>query len=185
MLAETRYTKSGDVNIAYQLLGKGPRDLVLVPGWVSNIDVFWEEPSLARFLTRLASFSRLILFDKRELARFRGHEIDTAGDGFLASFDGPARAVRCACAISDSVHALGIEVRAGVHTGECEIMGDKLGGISVHIGARVAALARPGEVLVSATVKDLVAGSALCFRDRGIQSLKGVPGDWRLYSVDR
>jgi len=441
MLTETRYAKSGDVSIAYQLLGKGPPDLVLVPGWVSNIDVFWEEPTLARFLTRLASFSRLILFDKRgtglsdrvadmpslevrmddvravmdvvgsefaalfgyseggtmcalfaathpsrtsalimsgafarrtwapdypwgrteeqqqafldqverewggpvgidvrapsmaqderfrqwwarflrasaspaaaamlvrmnaeidirqllpaiqvptlilhsvndrvidmgvarymaariprsklvelhgtdhlpwgddsdaildeieefltgvrrsaehdrvlatvlftdivgatekaaslgdrrwgdlldnhhalvrrELARFRGREIDTAGDGFLATFDGPARAVRCACAISDSVQSLGIEVRAGLHTGECEIMGDKLGGISVHIGARVAALARPGEVLVSATVKDLVAGSALSFQDRGIQSLKGVPGDWRLFAVDR
>ena len=441
MLTETRYAKSGDVSIAYQLLGKGPPDLVLVPGWVSNIDVFWEEPTLARFLTRLASFSRLILFDKRgtglsdrvadmpslevrmddvravmdvvgsefaalfgyseggtmcalfaathpsrtsalimsgafarrtwapdypwgrteeqqqafldqverewggpvgidvrapsmaqderfrqwwarflrasaspaaaamlvrmnaeidirqllpaiqvptlilhsvndrvidmgvarymaariprsklvelhgtdhlpwgddsdaildeieefltgvrrsaehdrvlatvlftdivgatekaaslgdrrwgdlldnhhalvrrELARFRGREIDTASDGFLATFDGPARAVRCACAISDSVQSLGIEVRAGLHTGECEIMGDKLGGISVHIGARVAALARPGEVLVSATVKDLVAGSALSFQDRGIQSLKGVPGDWRLFAVDR
>ena len=441
MLTETRYAKSGDVSIAYQLLGKGPPDLVLVPGWVSNIDVFWEEPTLARFLTRLASFSRLILFDKRgtglsdrvadmpslevrmddvravmdvvgsefaalfgyseggtmcalfaathpsrtsalimsgafarrtwapdypwgrteeqqqafldqverewggpvgidvrapsmaqderfrqwwarllrasaspaaaatlvrmnaeidirqllpaiqvptlilhsvndrvidmgaarymaaripgsklvelhgtdhlpwgddsdaildeieefltgvrrsaehdrvlatvlftdivgatekaaslgdrrwgdlldnhhalvrrELARFRGREIDTAGDGFLATFDGPARAVRCACAISDSVQSLGIEVRAGLHTGECEVMGDKLGGISVHIGARVAALARPGEVLVSTTVKDLVAGSALSFQDRGIQSLKGVPGDWRLFAVDR
>jgi class 3 adenylate cyclase len=122
---------------------------------------------------------------RRELARFRGREIDTAGDGFLATFDGPARAVRCACAISDSVQSLGIDVRAGLHTGECEIMGDKLGGISVHIGARVAALARPGEVLVSATVKDLVAGSALSFQDRGIQSLKGVPGDWRLFAVDR
>jgi class 3 adenylate cyclase len=122
---------------------------------------------------------------RRELARFRGREIDTAGDGFLATFDGPARAVRCACAISDSVQSLGIEVRAGLHTGECEVMGDKLGGISVHIGARVAALARPGEVLVSATVKDLVAGSALSFQDRGIQSLKGVPGDWRLFAVDR
>lgn len=122
---------------------------------------------------------------RRELARYRGREIDTAGDGFLATFDGPARAVRCACAISDSVQSLGIEVRAGLHTGECEVMGDKLGGISVHIGARVAALARPSEVLVSTTVKDLVAGSALSFQDRGIQSLKGVPGDWRLFAVDR
>lgn len=440
MMTETRYAKSGDVSIAYQLVGKGPPDLVLVPGWVSNIDVFWEEPTLARFLTRLASFSRLILFDKRgtglsdrvadmpslevrmddvravmdvvgsefaalfgyseggtmcalfaathpsrtsalimngafarrtwapdypwgrteeqqqafldqverewggpvgidvrapsmaqderfrqwwarllrasaspaaaatlvrmnaeidirqllpaiqvptlilhsvndrvidmgvarymaaripgsklvelhgtdhlpwgddsdaildeieefltgvrrsaehdrvlatvlftdivgatekaaslgdrrwgdlldnhnalvrrELARFRGREIDTTGDGFLATFDGPARAVRCACAISDSVQSLGIEVRAGLHTGECEVMGDNLGGISVHIGARIAALARPGEVLVSTTVKDLVAGSALSFQDRGIHSLKGVPGDWRLFAVD-
>jgi class 3 adenylate cyclase len=441
MLPETRYARSGDVNVAYQVLGKGPPDLVVVPGWVSNIDFSWDEPALARFLTRLASFSRLILFDKRgtglsdrvtdmpslevrmddvwavmhavgsevaalfgyseggtmcalfaatypgqtsalimsgafarrkwapdypwgqteeqiqsalnqverewggpvkidahapsmakderfrewwarrlrasaspasaatllrmnaeidirhvlpairvptlilhnvhdrvidigatrhmaaripgaklvelpgtdhipwgdnsdaildeieefltgvrhspeydrvlatvlitdivgstdkaaslgdrrwsdlldchhasvrrELARFRGREIGTAGDGFLAAFDGPARAVRCACAISDSIQSLGIEVRAGLHTGECEVIGDNLRGIAVHIGARVAALARPGEVLVSATVKDLVAGSALSFQDRGIHSLKGVPGDWRLFAVDR
>jgi pimeloyl-ACP methyl ester carboxylesterase len=441
MLPRTRYAKSGAINIAYQVIGTGPPDLVLVPGWVSNIDCFWEEPGFARFLTRLASFSRLILFDKRgtglsdrvadlpgleermddvravmdaagseraalfgyseggpmctlfaatypqrtsalimagsyarrlsapdypwgmndeqlrafceaverdwggnvamdvraptmvhderfrqwwerylrmsaspaaaaaltrmnaqidirdllpvirtptlilhsvndrtvdvggsrymaeripgaklvelrgadhlpwlsdgdailgeieefvtgarraqepdrvlatvlftdivgatekaaglgdrrwhdlldshhalvrrELAGFRGREIDTAGDGFLATFDGPARAVRCACAISDKVRALGLEVRAGLHTGECEVMGDKLGGIAVHIGARVAALARPGEVLVSTTVKDLVAGSGLSFQDRGAQQLKGVPGDWRLFAVER
>jgi pimeloyl-ACP methyl ester carboxylesterase len=438
---ETRYAKSGDVNIAYQVLGDGPRDLVLVPGWLSNIEVFWEEPSLARFLERLASFSRLILFDKRgtglsdrigdvpslevrmddvravmdtvgseraalfgfseggsmcalfaatypsrttalivdgsyarrtwspdypwgmriedapaylarverewggpfgidvrcpsvaddprfrqwwsrflrmsaspraavalaamnmeidirhllpairvptlvlhgvndrtvdvangrylaehiagakfvelhgpdhvpylsdaeviageieefltgtrhsaepdrvlatvlftdivgatecaavlgdrrwrdllsgyhtlvrgELVRFRGREIDTAGDGFLAAFDGPARAVRCASAIVAGVRALGIEVRAGLHTGECEVMGEKVGGIAVHIGARVAALAAPNEVLVSSTVRDLVAGSGLTFRDRGPQPLKGVPGEWRLFAVGR
>lgn len=441
MPPETRYAKSGDVNIAYQVVGKGPLDLVLVPGWVSNIDVFWEEPALDRFLTRLSTFSRLILFDKRgtglsdrvadmpslevrmddvravmdhvgseraalfgyseggtmcalfaatfptrtsalilngayarrpwtpdhpwgptaeqndalldqvqrewggpvridvnapsmaqderyrqwyarllrssaspaaaalllrmsaeidirsllaairvptlllhsvndrlmdvgtsrymaeriggaklvelrgidhipwgcdadaildeieefltgvrrgpeldrvlatvlftdivgatekattlgdrrwrdlldvhhasvrrELARFRGREIDTAGDGFFATFDGPARAVRCACAISDAVRSLGIEVRAGLHTGECEVMGDKVGGIAVHIGARIAAHANAGEVLVSHTVKDLVAGSGLSFRDRGAQSLKGVPGDWHLFAVER
>ena len=441
MPPETRYAKSGDINIAYQVVGSGPRDLVLVPGWVSNLDVSWEEPTLARFLSRLASFSRLIVFDKRgtglsdrvaemptlevrmddvravmdavgsvraalygyseggamcalfavtyptrtsalimggayarltrtpdypwgptaeqfeatveqierewggpvgvdmrapsmakderfrqwwgrllrgsaspaggaalmrmsahldirhilpsirvptlimhsindqiidveasrymaeripgaklvelsgvdhspylsdaevitdeieefltgvrtrsepdrvlatvlftdivgatenaanlgdrrwhdlldahhalvrrELASFRGREIDTAGDGFLAAFDGPARAVRCACAISNGVHSLGIEVRAGVHTGECEVMGDKLGGIAVHIGARVAALAGPGEVLVSSTVKDLVAGSGLSFQDWGTRPLKGVPGDWHLYVVER
>jgi pimeloyl-ACP methyl ester carboxylesterase len=441
MLPRTRYAKSGAINIAYQVIGTAPPDLVLVPGWVSNIDCFWEEPAFARFLTRLASFSRLILFDKRgtglsdrvadlpgleermddvravmdaagskraalfgyseggpmcalfaatypqrtsalimagsyarrlstpdypwglndeqirafceaferdwggdvlldvraptmvhderfrqwwerylrmsaspaaaialvrmnaqidirdllpvirtptlilhsvndrtvdvrnsrymaeripgakivelpggdhlpwlsdgdailgeieefvtgvrrvqesdrvlvtvlftdivgatekaaglgdrrwhdlldshhtlvrrELAGYRGREIDTAGDGFLAAFDGPARAVRCACAISDKVRALGLEVRAGLHTGECEVMGDKLGGIAVHIGARVAALAKPGEVLVSTTVKDLVAGSGLSFQDRGAQQLKGVPGDWRLFAVER
>ena len=95
-----------------------------------------------------------------------------------------ARAVRCACTISDAVRSLGIEVRAGLHTGECEVMGEKLGGISVHIGARVAALAGPGEVLVSSTVKDLVAGSGLAFRDRGIEHLKGVPGEWRLFAVE-
>lgn len=440
-LPETRYAKSGDVNIAYQVLGSGPPDLVVVPGWVSNIDVFWEEPPLAQFLRRLASFSRMILFDKRgtglsdrvadvpslevrmddvravmddarsqraalfgyseggamcalfaatypsrtsalimhaafarrswapdfprgrtaeeteahierlrrewgrplaidvraptmardqrsrqwwgrwlrssaspaaaealvrmnaeidirpvlgairvptlllhsvndraidiahsrfmaeripgaklielsgidhvpwgcdadhivdeieefltgvrrgpepdrvlatvlftdivgstetaaslgdrrwrhllddhnvlvrrELARHRGREIATAGDGFLAIFDGPARAVRCACAITEGVRALGIEVRAGVHTGECTLSGDDVGGLSVHIGARVAALAEPGEVLVSGTVKDLVAGSGLCFRDCGSATLKGVPGEWRLFAVDR
>ena len=439
MLPQTRYAKSGDVNIAYQVLGQGPPDLVLIPGWVSNIEIFWEEPAVVRFFTRLASFSRLILFDKRgtglsdrvaempnletrmddvravldtvgseraalfgyseggvlcalfaatypnrasalimhgsyarltaapdypwglneqersafvdqavrewgapigidmrapsmatderfrqwwarflrlsaspaafatlshmnaqmdirqvlpairvptlilhsvndrnldvrgsrylaeripgaklvelsgpdhvpwlsdadivvdeveefltgarhapepervlatvmftdivgaseraaglgdrrwhdlldshhalirrQLNHFRGREIDTAGDGFLATFDGPARAVRCASTISDGVRSLGIEVRAGLHTGECEMMGDKLAGIAVHIGSRVAALARPGEVLVSSTVKDLVAGSGLSFQDRGIQSLKGIPGEWRVFRV--
>lgn len=440
MLPQTRYARSGDVSIAYQVVGDGPIDLVLVPGWVSNIDVFWEEPTLSRLLTRLASFSRLILFDKRgtglsdrvgdmpsleirmddlravmdaagsrraalfgyseggamcvlfaatcpdrasslvlggayarrtaapghpwgptpeqllaaaaqieddwggsagietrspslanderyrqwwarslrssaspaaaamlmrmnmeidvrhvlpavrvptlvlhsvhdaviplgagrfiaehipgaklvelqgvdhvpwgsdrdviadeieefltgarhgadtdrvlatvlftdivgatehaaragdrswhdlldshhalvrrELERFRGREIDTAGDGFLATFDGPARAVRCACAISRGVRALGIEIRAGLHTGECERMGEKLGGIAVHTGARVAAVAHAGEVLVSSTVKDLVAGSGLVFQDRGARALKGVPGEWRLFAVE-
>ena len=120
---------------------------------------------------------------RRELERFRGREIDTAGDGFLATFDGPARAVRCACSISEGVRALGLEIRAGLHTGECELMGDKLGGIAVHTGARVAAEANAGEVLVSSTVKDLVAGSGLAFRDRGLQSLKGIPGEWRLFAV--
>jgi pimeloyl-ACP methyl ester carboxylesterase len=122
---------------------------------------------------------------RREIARFRGREIDTAGDGFLVTFDGPARAVRCACAISDAVRLLGIEIRAGLHTGECEVMGDKVGGIAVHIGARVAAIAGGSEVLVSSTVKDLVAGSGLCFQDRGARTLKGVPGDWRIFAVER
>jgi pimeloyl-ACP methyl ester carboxylesterase len=440
MLPETRYAKSGGVNIAYQTVGSGARDLVLVPGWVSNLDVFWEEPTFARFLTRLASFSRLIMFDKRgtglsdrvsdmpslevrmddvravmdavgseraalfgyseggamcalfaatyperasalimggafarrtvtpgypwgateertlafadeierdwggpvgietrcpslahderyrqwwarwlrasaspaaaarvvrmnmeidirhvlpavrvptlllhsrndrtiefgaslymaanipgaklielngidhvpwgcdseviadeieafltgtrpvaeperqlatvmftdivgatehaarvgdrrwhdlldshyqlvrrTLAHFRGREIDTAGDGFLASFDGPARGVRCACAISNEVRALGLEIRAGLHTGECELMDGKLGGIAVHTGARVASQAQTGEVLVSSTVKDLVAGSGLRFEDRGLRALKGIPGDWRLFAVE-
>jgi pimeloyl-ACP methyl ester carboxylesterase len=439
MQPDTRYARSGGVNIAYQVLGEGPRDLVFVPGWVSNIEIFWEEPALARFLTRLASFSRLILFDKRgtglsdrvadmpilevrmddvravmdtvgseqaalfgtseggpmcalfsathpartsalimhgsysrrtrapdypfgpthdenrawidqmqrewggpvgldarapsmagdkrfrqwwarllrmsaspaavtalatmnaeidirhilptirvptlilrsvhdraidiggslymadripqarlvqlpgpdhlvqlsdadtilgeieefltgvrhslepdrvlatvlftdivgateeaaslgdrrwhdlldshhglvrrELTRFRGREINTAGDGFFAAFDGPARAIRCACAISDGVQSLGFKVRAGLHTGECEVMGEEIGGMVVHIGARIAALAATSEVLVSSTVKDLVAGSGLSFKDHGTKSLKGVPGEWRLYSV--
>ena len=118
-----------------------------------------------------------------QLARFRGRELDTAGDGFFASFDGPARAIRCACAITEGVHELGIDVRAGLHTGECESIEGKVGGIAVHIGARVAAEARPGEVLVSSTVKDLVAGSGLQFEERGAATLKGVPGEWRLFAV--
>jgi pimeloyl-ACP methyl ester carboxylesterase len=441
MVPKTQYARSGDVNIAYQVLGEGPRDLVLVPGWVSNIEVFWEEPALARFLTRLASFTRLVLFDKRgtglsdrvsdlpnletrmddvravldtvgsqhaamagyseggpmcalfaatypqrttalimigsyarriaapdypwgptmeehekfidlcqrdwggpvgielrapsvagderfrqwwarmlrsgaspgavvklmrmnaemdvrhilpairvptlimhavgdraldvrgsrymaqkipdaryvelpsddhlpwltdadiiideieefltgvrhrpepdrvlatvlftdivrstelaaklgdrrwhdtldshnaivrrELDRFRGREVHLTGDGFLATFDGPARAIRCATSICDTVRPLGLEIRAGLHTGECEVIGDDVGGIAVHLGARVAAHARPSEVLVSQTVKDLVSGSGLRFADRGRHALKGIPGEWRLFAVER
>ncbi len=117
------------------------------------------------------------------LARYRGTEIDTMGDGFLATFDGPARAVKCAQAICDAMKPLGLEVRAGCHTGEIELMGADVGGIAVHIGARVAALAGPSEVLVSSTVKDLVAGSGLVFADRGEHALKGVPERWRLYAA--
>jgi pimeloyl-ACP methyl ester carboxylesterase len=120
---------------------------------------------------------------RRELVRYRGAELDIAGDGFFARFDGPARAVRCACAIAAGVRELGLEVRAGLHTGECEVMDAKVGGIAVHIGARVAKEAEPGEVLVSNTVKDLVAGSGIEFRDRGAAELKGVPGELRLFSV--
>jgi class 3 adenylate cyclase len=120
---------------------------------------------------------------RRELERFRGREVDTAGDGFLATFDGPARAVRCGRAIQQAVADLGLEVRAGLHTGEVELTDGQVAGIAVHTGARVAALAQPGEVLVSSTVKDLVAGSGLVFVERGTHELKGVPGEWRLYSV--
>jgi class 3 adenylate cyclase len=122
---------------------------------------------------------------RRELARHRGREVDTAGDGFFATFDGPARAIRCACAVSDAVPELGVEIRAGLHTGECELVHGKVGGLAVHIGARVAGKAEPGEVLVSGTVKDLVAGSGIEFNDRGAHELKGVPGKWHLYSVAR
>jgi len=122
---------------------------------------------------------------RRELERFRGREVDTAGDGFLATFDGPARAVRCARAAADAVQPLGLGIRAGLHTGEVEVIGEKVRGIAVHIGARVAALAGTGEVLVSHTVKDLVAGSGLRFADRGVHALKGVPGEWRLFAVER
>ncbi len=354
MTPQTRYANSGGVSIAYQVLGEGALDLVVVPGWVSNLDAFWEEPSVEAFFLRLASFSRLILYDKRgtglsdrvadlpslevrmddvravldavgsqraallgyseggamcalfaatypqrtsalitvgsysrmmaapgyefgrtqeqkdafldipgatfielqgidhvpwlsdsenitghieefltgmhhhdvddrilatvlftdiagatetaarlgdkrwrellaqhhvavrhELQRFRGREVDTAGDGFFATFDGLARAVRCACAVSDAMRPLGIELRAGVHTGECEVMGDKVGGIAVHIGARITACAEAGEVLVSRTVKDLVSGSGLAFNERGEESLKGVPGRWMLFAEQR
>ena len=115
------------------------------------------------------------------LQRYRGREVNTAGDGFLAAFDGPARAIRCASAIRKSVQALNLEVRCGLHTGECELLGEGLAGIAVHTGARVAGLAAPGEVLVSQTVRDLVAGSGLAFEDRGTHVLKGVPNKWRLF----
>jgi class 3 adenylate cyclase len=121
---------------------------------------------------------------RRQLARFRGVEIDTAGDGFFARFDGPARAIRCAQAIRDAVGEIGLEVRLGLHTGECEVLDGKVAGIAVAIGARVSAQAAAGEVLVSQTVKDLVAGSGIGFNDRGLAELKGVPGQWRLYAVD-
>jgi class 3 adenylate cyclase len=120
---------------------------------------------------------------RREFTRFGGREVKTVGDGFLAIFDGPARAIRCACAIRDGVRSLGIEIRAGLHTGECELIGEDVGGIAVHIGARVAASATAGQVLVSGTVKDLVAGSGLRFTDRGARRLQGVPGEWRLFAV--
>jgi class 3 adenylate cyclase len=119
-----------------------------------------------------------------ELERFRGLEIETTGDGFLASFDGPARAIHCARAITDKVHTIGLEVRAGLHCGECEIRGDHLAGIAVHIAARVAALAQAGEVLVSRTVTDLVAGSGIGFAERGVHTLKGVPGEWQTFAVE-
>jgi class 3 adenylate cyclase len=121
---------------------------------------------------------------RKELSRFRGRELDTAGDGFLASFDGPARAIRCACAIVDDLRELDLEIRAGLHTGECELVDGKVAGIAVHTGARVAAQAQPGEVLVSSTVKDLVAGSGIRFADRGTRELNGVPGEWQLFAVE-
>jgi class 3 adenylate cyclase len=121
---------------------------------------------------------------RRELARYRGREMDTAGDGFFATFDGPARAIHCACAVRDAVRDLGLEIRAGLHAGECELLDGKAAGIAVSIGARVASSAEVGEVLVSSTVRDLVAGSGIGFADRGVAALKGVPGEWRLFSVE-
>jgi class 3 adenylate cyclase len=120
---------------------------------------------------------------RAQLSRFRGREVGTAGDGFLATFDGPQRALRCAMAIRDAVRSLGIQVRAGLHTGECELRGDDIGGIAVHIGARVSALAGANDVLVSSTLRDLVIGSGLEFDDRGSHQLKGVPGEWHLFAV--
>ena len=286
MRPETRYALSGDVHIAYQVVGDGPFDLIFVPGFVTHADLQWRLPGMGDFLRTLGSFSRLIRFDKRgtgmsdpvsgapsletrmddvravmdavgsrraafyglsegaamsilfaatypertaalvirscsprtmwapdfpwgrreevfgdrhwrellerhhmlvrrELLRFRGREIDTSGDGFFATFDGPARAIRCACAIVAGMRELGVSIRAGLHTGECEMTDGKVAGIAVHTGARVAAQADADEVLVSHTVKDLVAGSGLEFTDRGAHELKGIPGEWRLFAVDR
>jgi len=120
---------------------------------------------------------------RRELSRFRGREVKTTGDGFVATFDGPGRAIRCAKAILESLKRAGISVRAGLHTGECELVGDDVAGIAVHIAARIAAVARGGETLVSSTVKDLVSGSGIKFEDRGYHALKGVEGRWHLFSV--
>jgi len=121
---------------------------------------------------------------RRELGRFRGREVHTTGDGFFATFDGPARGVRCALAIRDAVRPLGLEIRSGLHTGECELRGDDVSGIAVHIGARVAAAANPGEILVSGTLKDLVTGSGLRFVERGLHRLKGIEGDWPLHAAE-
>ncbi len=122
---------------------------------------------------------------REQLRRFRGQEINTTGDGFVASFDGPAHAIRCADAITEATGSLGIELRVGLHTGECEVRGDDLGGLAVHIAARVGSLATPGEIMVSGTVKDLVVGSGIEFDDRGEHELKGVPGTWKLFAVSR
>jgi class 3 adenylate cyclase len=133
-----------------------------------------------KWRTQLDAHDRAV---REELRRFRGREINTTGDGFVASFDGPARAIRCAQAIDEATATLGVELRIGLHTGECVVRGDDLGGLAVHIAARIGASATPGEVLVSGTVKDLVVGSGIDFRDRGERELKGVPGTWRLFAV--
>jgi class 3 adenylate cyclase len=134
----------------------------------------------ARWCNVLNSYYSIV---RKEFSRFRGKERNTTGDGFLATFDGPARAIRCALAVAQTVKQLEIDVRASVHTGECELMGDNVGGIAVHIGARIMAQAQPGAVLVSGTVKDLVSGSGIDFEDRGVHQLKGVPGEWRLFAA--
>jgi class 3 adenylate cyclase/DNA-binding CsgD family transcriptional regulator len=133
-----------------------------------------------RWAEVLAQHDRLV---ERELARHRGRLVSSMGDGVLATFDSPARALRCAIALSEAARRIGLELRAGVHTGECEVRGGNVAGIAVHIGARVRAAARPGEVLASSTVRDLVVGSGLEFLDRGRQVLRGVPGEWTLFAV--
>jgi class 3 adenylate cyclase len=120
---------------------------------------------------------------REQLRRFRGREINTSGDGFMASFDGPARAIRCASSIVEATRSVGVSVRTGVHTGECEVRGEDLGGLAVHIAARVGSRAGPGDVLVSGTVRDLVVGSDIRFEERGEHRLKGVPGSWKLFTV--
>jgi class 3 adenylate cyclase len=207
MKPETRYAKSGDVHIAYQVIGDGPIDLVIVPGWVSHLEFLTgmrhEAPSdrvlaTVMFTDIVGSTERVAaigdrawgeLLDRhdavtgRQLERFRGRALKHTGDGVLATFDGPARAVQCARTIRDGTLAIGVDVRTGLHVGECEVRGADIGGLAVHIAARVADAAGPGQILVSSTVKDLVAGSGLDFIDAGSRTLKGVPGEWRLYEV--
>jgi class 3 adenylate cyclase len=166
---------------------RGARDIDRVLATVMFTDIVGSTESAARlgdsdWRELIARHDELV---RRQLARYRGRPVKTLGDGFLATFDGPARAVRCAHEISEAVRALGVEIRAGLHTGECELVGDDVAGMAINIGARVSSLAGPGEVLVSSTVKDLVFGSGIEFADRGEHRLKGVPGDWRLFSVDR
>ena len=129
--------------------------------------------------------SRFYALADDKLHHFRGRKLDTAGDGLFAAFDGPARAVRCGTALVEAVRPLGVRLRVGVHTGECEVLGEKYSGIAVHLGARVASAAEPSQVLVSSTVKDLVVGSGLHFEDLGPRTLKGVPDEWRLFRVAR
>ena len=166
MPPETRYARSGDVNIAYQVVGEGPRDLVYVPGGVSNIEMMWEQPPTARFLERLASFSRLILFNKRGTGLS-----DRVSNDELPTLERRMDDVRAV------LETVGSERAARFRHSEGGNM------CMLHTGTRIAALAGPGEVLVSQTVKDLVSGSGLVFEDRGIHGLKGVPGEWRVYAA--
>jgi class 3 adenylate cyclase len=148
-------------------------DVVSLPSGPSSSDRQWRD--------KLRDFYATV---RKEIVTFRGRDVNTTGDGLLATFDGPARAIRCALSIRDRVRPLDLRVRTGLHTGECELIGDDVGGIAVHIAARVQAAAAPDEVLVSSTVKDLVAGSQLRFAERGSHRLKGVPDEWRLFAVE-
>jgi class 3 adenylate cyclase len=171
--------------IAEFLIGRRPADIERLLSTILFTDIVNSTATVAslgdrRWRMLLDAHDRSV---RDKFQRFRGREVKTTGDGFMASFDGPARAIRCAQAIIDATKNLGIEVRAGLHTGECEVRGEDLGGLAVHIAARVGASASPGEVMVSGTVKDLVIGSGIDFDDRGKHELKGVPGTWRLYAV--
>jgi len=162
-----------------------PRDIDRVLATVLFTDIVGSTERMARVGDKAwkECLDRHHAVVRRELASFRGREMNVAGDGFFATFDGPARAVRCALGIQDAARQIGIEIRAGLHTGEVELHGDKVAGMAVHIGARVAEVANAGATLVSSTVKDLVSGSGLRFEDRGAHALKGVPGEWRLYAA--
>jgi pimeloyl-ACP methyl ester carboxylesterase len=228
-LAPIRYAHNGKVSIAYTVFGEASVDLLFIGGFVSHLEIGFEAPA-QRFWERMASFARVIVFDKRGMGlsdRDSGaYTLENVVDdalavldacaveraavvgvseggsaatmmaathpervsaliqyGMLADFDGPARAVRCALAIRTGAHVLGLEVRSGVHTGECEAIGDDLTGIAVHLTARLMAAARPAEVIASGTVRDLVVGSGLQFEERGTRSLPGVPGEWALFAV--
>jgi class 3 adenylate cyclase len=172
--------------IVHFVRGEAPRE---IPDSVLATVLFTDIVGSSEHAARLGDRAWRDLLERHhgavraELARHRGVEVDTAGDGFFCRFDGPARAISCARAIVQASASLGLQVRAGIHTGECEVAGPKITGLAVHVGARVAAAAAPGEVLVSGTVKDLVAGSGFLFDDRGERELKGIPGGWRLYAV--
>jgi class 3 adenylate cyclase len=234
---ETRYARSGEARLVYQVFGDGPIDLVAFGGPALHIDVLWEYPGMAHWYERTVFgadvdayadeveefltgtrparepdrvlttvlFTDIVdstaraaelgdsawhrLLDdhdgiaREQVERERGRLVKGTGDGVLATFDGPARAIRAARAMQRAAGEIGVAVRAGVHTGEVELMGDDLGGIAVHIGARISSLAEGGEVLVSSTVRELVTGSQLQFADRGAHELKGVPGEWRVYAL--
>ena len=161
------YARNGEIAIGFATVGEGPNDLVYLAPF-NHLDLIWESPVYSRFIKCLSSFARVIVVDRR---------------GTGVSDDGPARAVRCARAISDAMARTGVQVRAGVHTGEIDPGGEDISGLAINVGARVAALANGGEVLVSSTVKDLVLGSALGFDDRGMHTLKGIPEPWHLYAL--
>ena len=197
---ETLYTRSADgTNLAYQMSGEGPHDVVFVHGGGVPIDLLSEDPGFIRVRKRLGAFSRTVWFDARgwgaseghpheamvrsALGRHRGHEVKTTGDGFLATFDATGRALRSAADILAGAKDIGLELRAGVHAGEVEVRGGDIAGLAVTIAKRVCDLAGPGELLVSETVRGHMVGGGVEFRDRAEHELKGVPGTWKLFSV--